>query len=195
MGRFTVVAAAMLVVLAGCGDDSFEADQTAGPQRYQDPSGLFTMEYPGEWEEIPGLSSETQVGSTERVAAVAVGLLDTRSGNLIGASVEIQDIGSVIGDADQRAFLEEIVDPLMEQLAAAAGGSAAEPEWTSVAGREARRYLIDSVVRGQDLRSETTAFADADRFFRVTCQAPADRFEDEAAAGCAAVLDTFALGG
>jgi len=177
----------LALAAAACGDDT-----TTTTNSYSSANGGFTFSYPGNWEAIPGLETATQVGRVDAIDFVAVGVLDPTSTNLIGASVEADSLSAVVSVSDERLFLESQFDLVMTDLAAQAGGTITRPEWTTVAGHDARIYVIESVVRGQVLTSRMTAVVVGDRFYKILCQAPPEEFA-ATTPGCDLIASTFAL--
>lgn len=188
MRRSLIPLLALALLVTACGGDD------AGTERFTDAATGLSFDYPGAWDRIEGLSMETEVGASDTVSMVALGELDSSSGNLIGVSVQVDDIGPSVADADQRPFLDQVVDPVIADLVAASNGTAPEPTWATVAGRDARHYEITSPVRGQELFTDLTVLVRGNRLYKVYCQAEAGEFEGEIAEGCALVLDTFDLG-
>jgi hypothetical protein len=189
-----IIATIILIALtaAACGDDD-STSTTAGVNSYSNAAGGLAFSYPGGWSEIPGLQVTTQVGPTGALAFVAVGALDPTSGNLIGASVQVDELTVVVAADDERLFLESQFDPVMTEVAVRAGGTIGVPQWTTIAGHDARAYVITSEVRGQDLTSRMTAFVIGGRFYKTLCQAPPDSF-DATVSGCDLVTATLDIG-
>jgi hypothetical protein len=186
------IAVVVLVLLTtACGDDDVAP---TGPVAFADTTVGFAFDYPDGWERIDDIEIETTVGEVDTLTLVAFGTLDGSSGNLIGMSVQADRLAEIIPESQHIEFLEQAFDPVVTQLAEAAGGSLQGAEAATINGKPARRYVIDSMSRNQDLTTELTAFIDEDRFFKLTCQAPREQFA-ATEPGCDVVLGSFRLTG
>ena len=186
MRRLAVLAAVCALVASACGD-------TATLNSLTNTVGGFSFSYPAAWDDIPDLEIETQVGQIDTLAFVAVGALDSSSGNLVGASVQVDELTVIVSPQDERRFLESEFDPLMISLATEARGTLGAPQWTVVSGHDARVYVIESEVRGQDLTSRLTVFVVADHLYKTLCQAPPESFSTTAS-DCDVVTSTLEIG-
>ena len=181
----------MTVLIAACGDDDDVLRTTAPPpQSFNSSAAGFSFDYPAAWNEIPGLTVETQVGDVNTIDFVGVGNLDQTSGNLIGASVQADRITISIPQDEERAFLVTQFDPVMAQVAEAAQGTLTGSSDVTVAGHSARTYFIDSPVRGQDLTNRLTAFVIGDVLYKIQCQAPVQDFTPTER-GCNLIQQSF----
>lgn len=177
------------LLLAGI---ALAACETAPPPT-TDPPGPHTLEapevsfwYPADWEVLDGLEAE---GGLVGAAPTAVGRLDG-AGNLVGAAVQVSTADPAVPSGEERAYLAAAFDPTAARLWAGRGGVVRERDWSTLAGLEARRYLVEYTARGERLLVEIRVAVDGATVVALQCQAPEVVF-DATAVGCGLVAGTL----
>ncbi len=169
------------------------AIRTAAPveetlSHYENTELGFTFDYPDQWEQLALAppSVEVEAGEVQILAEITVGTLEGAALLLSGMDVTVNRLEEAI--LEDEFF--EVMDTIMEQVAGQLGGLLEEKDWTELAGRKARRYVIQFTLAGVPLTSEQVTTMREDLQFTLDCQGERDRFE-EVRADCPVVLDSF----
>ena len=183
--RAAAILTALALFAAACTDDD-AAVISIEPLTY-DRAGIgFT--YPGDWEILEGLVTEDGLDAADGASA-AVGRINA-AGNLVGAAVQTSPAVPPVPPGEERNFLEAALDRRADDIWA--GGTVRETEWTTLDGRDARRYLVDYTARSERLTNQVIVSVEGARVVVVQCQAPADEF-DLIVPWCAMVTGTLRI--
>ena len=133
-------------------------------------------------------AAEVGAGEVEEVAHITVGTLEGGEGGVFlrGMDVKVNRLTEVLSEDEYF----EIADIIFVQAATQAGGALEEKDWTELAGRKARRYVLIFTFAGVPLTSEQVTTVRDDLQFTLDCQGERDRFE-EVRADCQVILDSF----
>lgn len=177
--RIALCLAVGAFLLSACTGDSV-LDAPATPSTYDLDGIRFT--HPSDWPVLEGMA--TPDGRAPR--GPVVGSLDG-AGNVVGLSIEVQTIDP-IPPGEERNYLEAAFSRNITEIWG--DGVIRDEGWDTVAGREARRSLIDHTARGMALTSEVLVAASATTSFTVQCQAPTAVFW-VVASRCSSILDSL----
>ena len=183
--RVAAVLTALALFAAGCADDDADVIPTE-PLTY-DRAGIG-FAYPGDWEILEHLMPEDGIDATDGASA-AVGRIDA-AGNLVGVAVRTSPAVPPVPPGEEHNFLEATLDRHADEIWGE--GTVRETEWTTLDGRDARRYLVDYTARGEQLTNQVTVSAEGPRVVVVQCQAPTDAF-DLIVPWCAMVTGTLQI--
>ena len=161
-----------------------EVEETLG--HHENTELGFAFDYPDHWEQLSVGPISTEVGEAETVARITVGTLEGDALLLSGMDVMVNRL---VGAVSEDEFFEA-ADSIFEQVAGQAGGVLEETDWTELAGRRARRYVLNFVLEGVPLTSEQVVTMREDLQFTLDCQGERARFQ-EVRTGCQVLLDSF----
>lgn len=177
--RIAACLAVGALLASACVSDSV-LDAPAPPLTYDDNGIRFT--HPADWPVLEGMTTPDGTAPPGPV----VGSLDG-AGNVVGLSIEVQTIDP-IPPGEERNYLEAAFSRDITEIWG--DGIVQDEAWDTVAGRDARRSLIDHNARGMALTSGVLVAAAGSTSFTVQCQAPTVVFW-VVASRCSSILDSL----
>lgn len=177
--RVAVLVAAGVVLVVGARYFLFR------PLTYE--ANGISLQYPRTWEKVTG--SFTPPTGIELLWAQGFALDDDN-----GIGVAAADIGTAVPEALLEAAASRELEPKLQEVVTAAGGSLSDRETTEIAGRKALLYEARGLAVATSPVDVTLAvIPDGSIVYFIACQ----RTPDQAAAveaGCDTVRGSFAIG-